>query len=403
MLKLGLVLLLVISPLGFAQKNEAPVPMVSNAWGNLYKFHQSRAHYRSGKTYLAWVGPKNHPYVSDYDHKRELWNHQRVGTNRISPHDYHGNPSLLIDQEGFLHVFYGGHNRHMRYSRSEKPLTNGDWQDYSSRIPYTDSTYPQLFEMSDGTIYCFYRRKTHRGNWSYATSEDHGETWSKEIHVLDGKSPPGNGWYASFAKDPNRDHLHLLFLWHASKDDLPHSRRNLYYLQMDHSNGKWKSMKNEVFRTPISFQEANEKLMIFDSKNKYSSIPQLWLTRDGRPLGLNRISDRDGVDTRHLHVWTGESWRTQKVPIDVILNPNANEWVGFRSRDGIVRKFTSIDEGAHWTQGEIILRTGGEQNLNALFADAHPDAVLLITDKVDAKRIPGEQRLWVWGKSGFLK
>ena len=79
-----------------------------------------------------------------------------------------------------------------------------------------------------------------------------------------------------------------------------------------------------------------------------------------------------------------------------------NGWA-FAPGNGIVRKFTSIDEGAHWTQGEIILRTGGEQNLNALFADAHPDAVLLITDKVDAKRIPGEQRLWVWGKSGFLK
>ena len=156
----------------------------------------------------------------------------------ISPDDYHGNPSILIDRDGFLHVFYGGHNRHMRYSRSKKPLTNGDWQDYTSHIPYTDSTYPQLFEMSDGTIYCFYRRRTHRGNWTYITTRDNGMTWSKEVHVLDGRSPPGNGWYAAFSKDPNRDHIHLLFLWHASKDNLPDSRRNLYYIQMEHSTGK---------------------------------------------------------------------------------------------------------------------------------------------------------------------
>ena len=157
--KFTLGLLLMISPLVFAEKNKAPVPTVKNAWGNLYGFHQSRGHYRGGKTYLAWVGPNNHPYVSDYDHKKNLWNHQRVGTNLISPNDYHGNPSILIDKKGFLHVFYGGHNRHMRYSRSKKTLTNGDWQDFSSHIPYTDSTYPQLFEMSDGTIYCFYRRR----------------------------------------------------------------------------------------------------------------------------------------------------------------------------------------------------------------------------------------------------
>ena len=105
LLKIGVGLLLVISPLVFAEKSKVIVPMVKNAWGNLYKFHQSRAHYRSGKTYMTWVGPNNHPYVSDYDHKRNHWNHQRVGTNLISQKDYHGNPSILIDQKGFLHDF----------------------------------------------------------------------------------------------------------------------------------------------------------------------------------------------------------------------------------------------------------------------------------------------------------
>ena len=71
-LKIGFGLLLVMSPLVFAE-NKTPTPTVKNAWGNLYKFHQSRAHYRSGKTYMTWVGPNNHPYVSDYDHKKKLF------------------------------------------------------------------------------------------------------------------------------------------------------------------------------------------------------------------------------------------------------------------------------------------------------------------------------------------
>ena len=177
-------LILITSPgYGKGKQDKVSAPMVNNAWGNLYKFHQSRAHYRSGKTYLAWVGPNNHPYVSVYSHKKNEWSaHERVGTNLISPKDYHGNPSILIDREGFLHVFYGGHNKKMRYSRSSKPLSNDDWQDYTSRLPYTESTYPQLFAMSDGTIYSFYRRKTHRGNWSYVTSKDNGITWY--LHMM---------------------------------------------------------------------------------------------------------------------------------------------------------------------------------------------------------------------------
>ena len=85
-----------------------------------------------------------------------------------------------------------------------------------------------------------------------------------------------------------------------------------------------------------------------------------------------------------------------------MLKPTKKEWVGFRSREGTVQRFTSKDEGAHWTPEEIILKTDGEQNLNALFAEAHPDAVLVIVDKVDEQRVPGKQRLWVWGAAGFL-
>ena len=77
--------------------------------------------------------------------------------------------------------------------------------------------------------------------------------------------------------------------------------------------------------------------------------------------------------------------------------------MGFRSREGTVQRFTSKDEGAHWTPGEVILKTDGEHNLNALFAEAHPDAVLVIHDKVDEQRVPGKKRLWVWGAAGFLK
>jgi len=97
------------SPDGKGKQDKVSPPMVNNAWGNLYKFHQSRAHYRSGKTYLAWVGPDNHPYVSVYSHKKNEWSaHERVGTNLISPKDYHGNPSILIDREVFCMCFMGG-------------------------------------------------------------------------------------------------------------------------------------------------------------------------------------------------------------------------------------------------------------------------------------------------------
>ena len=46
------------------------------------------------------------------------------------------------------------------------------------------------------------------------------------------------------------------------------------------------------------------------------------------------------------------------------------------------------------------MRTGGAK-LNALFADAHPDAVLLITDKVDAKADPRRTTIMGLGNPDF--
>ena len=68
----------------------------------------------------------------------------------------------------------------------------------------------------------------------------------------------------------------------------------------------------------------------------------------------------------------------------------------------INKRFTSKNEAAHWTPVEVILKTNSEQNLNALFAEAHPHAVSAIIDKVDEQRVPGGQRLWVWGETEFL-
>ena len=160
--------------------------MVNNALGNLHKFHQSRTHYRSGKTYLALVGAGNHRYVSVYSHKRNEWSsHERVGTKLISPKDHHGNPSILIDREGFLHVFYEG---------IIKRCTTVDLQ--NRWVMVIGRTIRRAFLIVRVLIlsfsWCptvpftvFTPRKTHIGNWSYATSKGNGRTWSKEVHVLD--------------------------------------------------------------------------------------------------------------------------------------------------------------------------------------------------------------------------
>jgi len=378
--------------------------MSQNAWGSHYAFHQ-RAHFDNGKTFLTWAGTGNHPYVAAYDHDQAQWSEAvRVGTNKIPENDYHGNPSILVDLEGYLHVFYGGHSREMRYSRSRKPYRLDEWDDMTSTLPYTQSTYPQLFVMSDGTIYAFYRRKTHRGHWTYITSNDHGATWSKEHFVLDGGSPPGRGWYTSFFKDPARDRIHVVFLWHASKkNESQNSRRNLYHLYMDHGEPDWFTMKGTPLSTPVSFHDANQNAMIFDSQNKFNNIARVSVTPDGRPVAINQVATETARRENHLHVWTGETWRTQTVPVRSLLQPETDEWVGFSEAEGEVQRYVSTNEGRTWQKKETVLKVRQGVSINTRIANAHPDANVVIFENYKNKNRPGKQRVWVWGVSGFLE
>ena len=59
-----------------------------------------------------------------------------------------------------------------------------------------------------------------------------------------------DGWYAAFTKDPNRDHIHLMFLWHASSN-LSENRAN--GARLDEPASRKRQMKG-----------------YFDSKNQYS-------------------------------------------------------------------------------------------------------------------------------------
>ncbi|MDJ0702485.1 MAG: BNR-4 repeat-containing protein [Leptolyngbyaceae cyanobacterium MO_188.B28] len=380
-----------------------PKPVAAHGWGSFYRFHQSRAHHHNGVTYLTWPGKENHPYVAAYDHAARRWSEPiQVGVNRIAPNDYHGNPSILVDRAGYIHVFYGGHNQHMRYSRSRFPANIMVWDDFTERLPYTDSTYPQLFEMGDGTIYAFYRRQSHRGHWTYVTSANHGVSWSEEHFVLNGVSPPGRGWYAAFAKDPVVDRIHVVFLWHADYDTQPNSRRNLYYAYMDHRTRQWRAMDGAPLSTPLSFEDANAQTLFLDTHGRFSSYPQVMITPDSRPMAINNLADEVGMRSRWLHVWTGDAWRSNPVPVDAILQPRSNRLAGYSNENGRVQQYTSDDQGLTWEADDVLIEAGEKVILNTNIANAHPDAQLVIVDSYRVRR-PGTQRIWMAGDSGFLE
>ena len=106
--------------------------------------------------------------------------------------DQHHYPNIVMDKEGFLHVFYGAHCDPLHYRRSFRPRDISEWTPEEFPIPI--ATYPRPFVLSDGRILVFqrsgYTRST-RYRYGYIESSNGGKSWSEFRALID---VPDNFW-----------------------------------------------------------------------------------------------------------------------------------------------------------------------------------------------------------------
>jgi len=89
-----------------------------NGLGNAVAVIQHPAgEHLNGITYVSYQGPKEDPYVISYNHKTDEWDGPyKAGVSimgkepdRRKKIDNHGKPTMIIDNDGYIHVFFGGH------------------------------------------------------------------------------------------------------------------------------------------------------------------------------------------------------------------------------------------------------------------------------------------------------
>lgn len=181
----------------------------------------SQAVYDRGRnrTYIAYTAGRDHfdgdcrpytsenPYIAAFDHGTQTWQGPyRVGDvhwseSRGDCHDY---PQILIDSQGYLHVFHTFHfsGRNIVHFKSKAPHDiQPNW--VRTEIPQTSgNTYGAAFKNNQGDFYVFYRDTVWRrrgdtqgqtGLWyepqRYVKSTDEGRTWSLPRLLIDPGRP----------------------------------------------------------------------------------------------------------------------------------------------------------------------------------------------------------------------
>lgn len=154
-------------------------------------FSDPRAVYYEGKhkrTYIGWIDNYGDVQIGYYDHTTKKIHSALIYDNfEIDDHD---NPAILIDNEGYLLVFFNLHGGGMFFTKSKAPEDITEWQDVQ-KLELNDTTrytfggdgytYTNPIQLTNekNRMYLFWRGID--GKPTYSVSDDNGETWSKGV------------------------------------------------------------------------------------------------------------------------------------------------------------------------------------------------------------------------------
>lgn len=259
-------------------------------------WHRPMAVYRPevNRTFFVYGNADNAPTVSAYDHGTGLFAYPVVlGSNPDG--DAHRNPTLLVDAEGYLLVFYGAHGHESRVLRSCRPYDLSAWTEVSV-LPDAKTTYPQPWELLPGEVFVSYRQAPQwtTCSWRATVSRDGGRTWepSRELVNL-GESAVYGVTIGDTGSYPRRVH----FVWSRLGGGTPEEiaskhlwcrRYNIYYACSDDGGYTWRRSDGTPYELPITLDSQEE---IYNCGQRGVWLKDIQLDSAGHPWVLFVDSD----------------------------------------------------------------------------------------------------------------
>ena len=429
--------------------NEKVDYFADNGFGNAVAIVQHPSGvYHKGITYVAYQGPLEDPYVASYNHTTKEWKGPfKAGVslmgkdpNRKKNIDNHGKPALVIDDEGYIHIAFGGHggtredghnplgNHHYGknlHAVSKRPLDISEWETLDNISIF--GTYSQFIKMDNGDMYLFYRHGAHRSNWVYQKSTDNGKTFDEPVSFLKHKRRTDieaeDSWYPWLSKG-NGDDIIIAFDYHICRDNknaqdprghIP-ERHNLYYMVFDTKAGIWKNVKNETLAMPLTKELADEKALV-------QKIPDDWtfqaitdIDENGNPqvgvmVGPDVGAKRSAPKRLQHFRWNGQEWlksNTDNLPIgdaDIEVRSDTEVRLYLESQteaeEGEISRWDSFDGGKTFKKSSTFLRR--KQSgfiISSLIDNPHPDARIIVGEKEQGSAF---RKMYLLGDNGPIK
>jgi hypothetical protein len=421
-----------------------------NGTGNSLAIVQHPAgEYHEGITYVSYQGPFEDPYVASYNHKTGEWlGPFRAGTSELgrregrTKFDNHGKPTLLIDDEGFIHIFYGGHGGDKHHGKNElgnihhganknsvskKPLDITEWEEVDNISVF--GTYNQAVKMDNGDIYLFYRHGAHRSDWVYQKSTDNGKTFAAPVSFLKHKRRTDikavDSWYAWASRGIGDDIIvgfdyHICWDRGAGVNGRGHTteRHDAHYMVFNTKTGVWSNVQGEELSMPLTREEAEQKTLALNTGDEWTFNGSVKLDAKGYPhIATNFGKDFGAITggpklTHHIR-WDGSKWSEPSAVNGQnsgltrgdfsVTSPQDIKFIlaDTDGSDGVVSKYSSADGGETFMKDkELLRRDKASFAITTLIKNAHPDAQVIVAER--SRKTP-HRKIYLLGDNGPIQ
>ncbi len=248
--------------------------------------------------------------IGSFDHTDHEVTKPVVVCDKQGVDDPHDNPSLLVDDDGYLWVFVSGRSTKrpgFKY-RGKRPYDISEFE----LISEEEMTYPQPWFDAQRGFFHFFTKYTGTRELYFETSKD-GFTWSDDEKIA-GIVQPGyqkSGHYQ--VSGTWNEKVGTFFNRH--QDGHPDTRTDLYYMESSDRGASWQNMQGQELITPLT-QVQNAALIVdYQSRGRNVYMKDMQYDSKGHPICLYVTSSghEPGPEnipySWHITQWHQNKWR----------------------------------------------------------------------------------------------
>ncbi|MBY5958738.1 BNR repeat-containing protein [Membranicola marinus] len=301
--------------------------------------------------------------IGVYDHKSGMVAQPTVVCDKQGVIDPHDNPSVMIDDEGYIWVFVSGRGKKrpgFKY-RSREPFSIDNFE----KVTEEEMTYPQPWNTKSGLLHLFTKYTGVRQ--LYWEHSQNGMQWSDDQLLAAIPQEPGekSGHYQISATWQGK-RVGTFFNRHPQGN--VDQRTDLYYLQTDDLGNVWTDAAGNKIDIPVIDPQTTALVKDFYTEGKNIYLKDMGFTKQGHPVGLFIKSNGHEPGPENApYEWFIAQWNGKKWDMSEVTTSDHNYDMGSLylapDRWRVVGPTTSAAESPQpWgVGGEVVIWTSTDQ------------------------------------------